>query len=149
MITERYGACLWHRAGIKLHWCTIVHPRGISMSEFPKMFCQTRKCQSNWQKANDKFLRINAWQESMKRLLTFTLLQSRVKRLEMVIFTSSTFPCPFCGQKIDIFKEKEIPSVPEERSRPSLSKENHTLCFFAYVSSWLWLQNSLYLSFEL
>ena len=105
----------------------------VSFQKCVDSFAKPENVRQTGKKQIDKFLLINAWQESMKRLLTFTLSQSRDGKWNSLHLQPS-LP-PFSGQKIDIFKEKEIPSVPEERSRPSLSKENHTLCFFAYVTS--------------
>ena len=99
------------------------------------MFCQTRKCQSNWQKANDKFLRINAWQESMKRLLTFTLLQSRVKRLEMVIFTASTFPSPFQWTENWYFQRERSNHRCQRRGQDQVCQRKTT--HFVFLRTWV------------
>ena len=114
-----------------LMYIYIVHLRGISLSEFPKMFGQTRKCQSNWQKANDKFLRINAWQESMKRLLTFTLLQSRDGKWKFLHLQPSLPPF-ILDRKLIFSKTKE---KPREEVKTMSVRGKHTHCFFAYVSS--------------
>ena len=92
---------------------------------------------------NDKFLLINAWQESMKRLLTFTLSQSRDGKWNSLHLQPS-LP-PFSERKTDIFKQKG--KNPEERSRPSLSKENTHTVFFCVLREFVIIAGELIISF--
>ena len=99
----------------------------VSFQKCVDSFAKPENVRQTGKKQIDKFLLINAWQESMKWLLTFTLSQSGRGNGD---FTPSTFPAFFHLTENWYFQTKEIPSVLEERSRPGLSNENtHTLYF--------------------
>ena len=89
---------------------------------------------------NDKFLLINAWQESMKRLLTFTLSQSRDGKWRF--YTSSPLYLLSLDRKLIFSKTKGKKGEVKTKS----VKGKHTHCIFC-VREFVIIAGELIISF--